>query len=86
MLKILEGEKFRKIPESNWGSGAWEQEVNVVETPGVEEVEKLVTMYLEDRHREDAWAALTFWKRAHEKIQSQGLTDSSNSENMNHMI
>ena len=54
MLKILEGEKFRKIPESNSGSGAWEQEVNAAETPGAEEVEKLVTMYLEDRHREDA--------------------------------
>ena len=54
MLKILEGEKFRKIPESNSGSGAWEQEVNAAETPGAEKVEKLVTMYLEDRHREDA--------------------------------
>lgn len=85
MLKILEGEKFIKIPETNWGSGAWEWEVNAAETPGVE-VEKLVTKYLEDWHREDAWAALTFWKRMHEKIQRQGLTDSSNSENMNHMI
>lgn len=65
---------------------SWEWEVIAVETPGIEEVEKLMTKYLEGQHREDAWEALTFWKRTHEKIQRQSLTNSSNSENMDHMI
>lgn len=59
-MKILEEEKFRKIPESNCGYGAWEQEVNAVEAPGAEEVEKLMTKYLKDWHREDIMSSSNF--------------------------
>ena len=59
-MKILEEEKFRNIPASNCGYGAWEQEVNAVEAPGAEEVEKLMTKYLKDCHKEDVMSSSNF--------------------------